>query len=154
MNEAIEEECLTGDRLEYFHHTQPGQVLDGRFKIIFKLGYGSSSTVWLAENLKFKKWCKSSIPRYVSIKVAALDTDASREAAHSKSIAEADPSHEGISFIRLPLESSSYTHRKGVISASFLSQCERPYLTFNADSPGIGYHYSYSSSTSFVSLKL
>lgn len=52
ISEAIEEELLTGDRLEYFHHTQPGQVLGGRFKIISKLGYGSSSTVWLAENLK------------------------------------------------------------------------------------------------------
>ncbi|KHO11487.1 tyrosinase precursor [Metarhizium robertsii ARSEF 23] len=51
-----------------------------------------------------KRWCKSSIPRYVSIKIAALDSDASREAAHSKHIAEADPSHEGLSFIRLPLE--------------------------------------------------
>ncbi|KAH0593263.1 hypothetical protein MHUMG1_08985 [Metarhizium humberi] len=104
MNDAIEEELLTGDRLEYFHQTQPGQVLDSRFKIIAKLGYGSRSTVWLAENIKFKRWCKSSIPRYVSIKIAALDTDASREAAHSKRIAEADPSHEGLSFIRLPLE--------------------------------------------------
>lgn len=53
-----------------------------------------------------------------------------------------------------PSRPSSYTHRKGLISASFLSQCERPYLTFNADSPGTGYHCSYSSSTSFVSLKL
>lgn len=52
ISEAIEEELLTGDRPEYFHHTQPGQVLDGRFKIISKLGYDSRSTVWLAENLK------------------------------------------------------------------------------------------------------
>lgn len=51
-NEAIEEELLTGGRLESFHHTHPGQVLDGTFKIISKLGYGSSSTVWLAENIK------------------------------------------------------------------------------------------------------
>lgn len=52
IDEPIEEELLPGDRLRCFHPTRPGEVLDGRFKAIAKLGYGSSSTVWLAENLK------------------------------------------------------------------------------------------------------
>jgi len=52
INEPIEEELLPGDRLRYFHPTQAGEVLDGRFKTIAKLGFGAGSTVWLAENLK------------------------------------------------------------------------------------------------------
>ena len=52
IDEPIDEELFPGDRLKYFHQTHPGQVLDGRFKTIAKLGYGSGSTVWLAENLK------------------------------------------------------------------------------------------------------
>ncbi len=52
VDRPIEEELLTGDRMHYFHPTQLGQILDDRFKIISKLGYGSDSTVWLAENLK------------------------------------------------------------------------------------------------------
>ncbi|KAK1769682.1 hypothetical protein QBC33DRAFT_331602 [Phialemonium atrogriseum] len=104
MNEPIEEELFPGDRLRYFHPTQPGEVLDGRFKTIAKLGFGAGSTVWLAENLKFKKRRKSLVPRYVSVKIAALDIDASRETMTSKLIANAKPSHEGHSFIQTPVD--------------------------------------------------
>ncbi len=52
VDESIEEELLPGDRLACFHPTRPGEVLDGRFKTIAKLGYGAGSTVWLAENLE------------------------------------------------------------------------------------------------------
>ncbi len=52
INEPIEEELLPGDRLRYFHPTKPGEVLDGRFKTIAKLGHGAGSAVWLAENLR------------------------------------------------------------------------------------------------------
>lgn len=52
VEEPIEEELLPGDRLKYFHPTRPGEVLDERFKTITKLGYGSGSTVWLAENME------------------------------------------------------------------------------------------------------
>lgn len=52
IDELIEEALLPGDRLRCFHPTQPGEVLDDRFKTIAKLGFGAGSTVWLAENLK------------------------------------------------------------------------------------------------------
>ncbi|TQV94686.1 protein kinase domain-containing protein [Cordyceps javanica] len=102
--QLIEEQTLPGSRLRYFHPTAPDQILDGRFRTISKLGYGSSSTVWLAENLGFNWWWRSSIPRYVSIKIAALDTDASREIENSKRISESDRSHDGLPYLRLPLE--------------------------------------------------
>lgn len=44
------------------------------------------------------------IPRYVSIKIAALDADASGEMINSKLITNAKPSHEGLSFIRTPVD--------------------------------------------------
>lgn len=46
---------------------------------------------------------KPTIPRYVSIKIAAIDTDASRERRKSELIANAKPSHEGLSLIRTPI---------------------------------------------------
>lgn len=52
IDEPIEEELLPGDRLKYFHPTRPGEVLNDRFRTIAKLGYGTGSTVWLAENLE------------------------------------------------------------------------------------------------------
>ncbi|KND93789.1 Serine/threonine-protein kinase SRPK, partial [Tolypocladium ophioglossoides CBS 100239] len=104
IDEPIDEELLPGDRLRYFYPMQLDETLDSRFKTIAKLGFGGGSTVWLAENLKFKRWRKSSGPRYVSIKIPALDTNASGERMKSKLIANANPSHEGLSFIRIPID--------------------------------------------------
>lgn len=52
INEPIEEELFPDDRLSCFHPTRPGELLDGRFRTIAKLGFGTGSTVWLAENLE------------------------------------------------------------------------------------------------------
>jgi hypothetical protein len=52
IDEPTEEELFPGDRLSYFDPTQPGELLDGRFKTIAKLDFGNGSTVWLAENLE------------------------------------------------------------------------------------------------------
>ncbi|EHK19632.1 uncharacterized protein TRIVIDRAFT_193504 [Trichoderma virens Gv29-8] len=91
IDEPIEEGLLPGNRLRYFHPTKPGEVLDGRFKTIAKLGFGAGSTVWLAENLRF-------------IKIAALDTVSSREMTCWKLITTTNPSHEGLSFLRTPVD--------------------------------------------------
>lgn len=48
----IDEERLHVDRLKYFHETHPGQILNGNYKTITKLAFGSSATIWLAEDLK------------------------------------------------------------------------------------------------------
>jgi hypothetical protein len=48
----IDKGLLPNDGLNHFHPTHPGQVLDGRFRTIAKLGFGAGSTVWLAENLE------------------------------------------------------------------------------------------------------
>ncbi|KND93317.1 Serine/threonine-protein kinase SRPK [Tolypocladium ophioglossoides CBS 100239] len=115
IDEPIDEELLPGDRLRYFHPTQPGEILDGRFKTIAKLGFGTGSTVWLAENLKFKRWRKSG-PRYISIKIPALDTNASGETMKSKLIANANPSHEGLSCVRIPIDEFQLQGPQGIHS--------------------------------------
>lgn len=100
----LDEELLPNDRLKYFHPTQPGQVLGGRYKTIAKLGFGSGSTVWLAENLAFTRWGKSDIPRYVSIKIPASDVESADEVGCMKLISSANPSHEGLSYIRILID--------------------------------------------------
>ncbi|KAI1114156.1 kinase domain protein [Nemania sp. NC0429] len=104
IEDPIEEEVFHGNRLIFFHPTKPGEILDGRFKTIAKLGFGGGSTVWLAENLNFKRWQKSSIPRFVSIKIAVHNADKSRESDFFKRIDATQSSHEGRLFIRTPID--------------------------------------------------
>ncbi|CCE30567.1 probable dis1-suppressing protein kinase dsk1 [Claviceps purpurea 20.1] len=104
LHEPIEEEADYSERLKHFHPTQPGEILDNRFKTVGKLGYGRGSTVWLAENLNYKIWSRSKIPRYVSIKITASDVEDAQERAWLTRISEADPSHQGLSHIRTPID--------------------------------------------------
>lgn len=46
----VEEETLPWYDPKCFYPIKPGDVLDRRYKVLVKLGWGSSSTVWLAED--------------------------------------------------------------------------------------------------------
>lgn len=46
----------------------------------------------------------TSVPRYVAVKIATLDIDAAWETRISRLIANAEPSHEGLNFIRTHLD--------------------------------------------------
>ncbi|KAI1123234.1 kinase domain protein [Nemania abortiva] len=99
----IEEGLFPDSRLQHFHPTRPGQLLDGRFETIAKLGFGTGSTVWLARNLQYKEG-ELSLPRYVTVKIGTLDAETLQEREYLEVIAIANPSHEGLSFIRTPLD--------------------------------------------------
>ncbi|KAG6168525.1 hypothetical protein E4U22_002683 [Claviceps purpurea] len=133
--EPVEEARWT-DRLKYFHPTEPGQILDGRFKTIAKLGYGRGSTVWLAENLSCKLWSKSKLPRYVSIKIAARDIDAADEMGFLKLISNANPSHEGLKYIRVPLDVFDLQGENGTHSCLVFEPMRETLYKFQRDLPG------------------
>jgi len=51
--QPLEEEALADYDPNHFCHIAPGDVVaDGRYSIIAKLGWGRSSTVWLAKDLE------------------------------------------------------------------------------------------------------
>ncbi|RMZ75142.1 hypothetical protein DV738_g5643, partial [Chaetothyriales sp. CBS 135597] len=56
------------------------------------------------ERVLLKNSGDTSIPRYVAIKIAALDIDATWETRISKLIANAEPSHEGLDFVRTHID--------------------------------------------------
>ncbi|KAG6108857.1 hypothetical protein E4U14_003460 [Claviceps sp. LM454 group G7] len=130
------EEAIWAERLKYFHPTQPGQILDGRFKTIAKLGYGRGSTVWLAENLECKIWSKSKLPRYVSIKITAIDIDAADEKGVLKLISNANPSHEGLKYIRVPLDTFDLQGENGTHSCLVFEPMGETLNKFQQDLPG------------------
>lgn len=51
-NVPVEEEQVPDYRPEFYYPVNPGQVLNNRYKILTKIGWGTASTIWLAEDLK------------------------------------------------------------------------------------------------------
>lgn len=48
-NVLVDEEIVPGYDRRTFFHPNPGDVLDRRYTLTAKIGWGSSSTVWLAQ---------------------------------------------------------------------------------------------------------
>jgi hypothetical protein len=48
----VDEEILPAYDSKYFYPAKPGEVLADRYQTLFKVGWGVSSTVWLARDLK------------------------------------------------------------------------------------------------------
>ncbi|MCJ1397750.1 hypothetical protein MMC11_000946 [Xylographa trunciseda] len=101
----IEEEKTPYYDPQRFYPTRLGEILDARYQVATKLGYGTSSTVWLARDLYQWRW---SPERYVAIKINPIDR-ATRNVAESElhntqAITNANHRHEGWSFVRTLLD--------------------------------------------------
>ncbi|KAI1045016.1 hypothetical protein LB505_013350, partial [Fusarium chuoi] len=98
----IEEEKTPNYSPERFYPIRLGQLLNGRYQVATKLGYGANSTVWLARDLNRWKW---STEKYVAIKVKATKSSKARASAERevdilKHINQTNPKHNGWHFIR------------------------------------------------------
>lgn len=51
-DEQIEKEGLPGYRADRFYPVKLGEIFQDRYQVLAKLGYGSSSTIWLARDLR------------------------------------------------------------------------------------------------------
>ena len=52
-HKPFEEETLPHYRQEQFYPVRIGQLLDSRYKVLGKLGYGTQSTSWLCRDTKY-----------------------------------------------------------------------------------------------------
>ncbi len=97
----IEEETICGYKAENYYPVQIGQVFNHRYKAIGKLGYGSSSTVWLCRDL-----CKEKDEaEYIALKVYINSSKAHRELAIYKYINRLKLEHGGRDHVRKLLDS-------------------------------------------------
>ncbi|KAF5680025.1 cmgc srpk kinase [Fusarium heterosporum] len=113
----IEEETLPRYTPDRFYPIRLGQILDGRYQIATKLGFGSKSTVWLARDLYQWQWLDE---KYVAIKVKTRKKPSKRSPVENevkimKRIAQTNPKHKGWQFIRklidtFPIEGISGYH--------------------------------------------
>ncbi|ETS82939.1 hypothetical protein PFICI_04815 [Pestalotiopsis fici W106-1] len=67
LDKKLEEERNPGYRADTWYHVHIGEVINERYQVCTKLGWGDTSTVWLAKDLRNA--------RYVSLKVCANPND-------------------------------------------------------------------------------
>ncbi|KAK1147188.1 hypothetical protein N8T08_001927 [Aspergillus melleus] len=114
VGEAIEEEHMPYHDPARFYPARLGDVLHDRYQLATKLGYGSSSTIWLARDLNQSvphyptwRWLRE---RYVALKINSSAHHSRENAAEIeldilKHIAETNPRHKDWEFVRRPLDS-------------------------------------------------
>lgn len=51
-NEKIEEETISGYLAARYYPVRVGQIFQDRYQVVGKLGFGITSTVWLARDMK------------------------------------------------------------------------------------------------------
>ncbi|TQW00462.1 protein kinase [Cordyceps javanica] len=99
--DTIEEEKTPYYDAGCFYPARLGQVLNGRYQLATKVGFGSSSTVWLARDLHRLLLWRWFAERYVAIKINTTDCSTSEnERSIFEHISRQTKSHDGHNFIR------------------------------------------------------
>ena len=111
----IEEETQPKYDPSKFYPAKVGEVLNDRFKIVAKLGYGMTATVWLCKDLHVYRNSPDSPKKYVTIKINVNSLTEDFRAGRRK-IAEklltANPEHPGYNHVRFMLSTFKLkTHR-------------------------------------------
>jgi len=112
LDALVEEESIPRYNPSHFYHPNPGEILDRRFELKAKIGWGSSSTVWLAKDIRI-----SALAPYVAIKInnsgAQDETAARHELDILNHIEGAKSGDSGERFVRTARESFEIVGRCG-----------------------------------------
>ncbi|GCB23474.1 serine/threonine-protein kinase SRPK [Aspergillus awamori] len=99
-------ENLAQPEPNHYYPVRLYEILNDRYQITAKLGWGTSSTVWLARDLNQWRWCSA---RYVAVKIKANNyatkEDAERDLRITEKITHANPQHVGRNFVSTLLDS-------------------------------------------------
>ncbi|KAF2874878.1 kinase-like domain-containing protein [Massariosphaeria phaeospora] len=110
----FEEETATAYSVDKYFPVEIDAVLDDRYRVLGKLGYGTNATVWLCMDLPTKTTKKS----YVVVKVGTRNSgQALREAVVFNYIRGLRTSHPGAQAIRTMLHSFRLSYRDGMYFA-------------------------------------
>ncbi|KAL2066503.1 hypothetical protein VTL71DRAFT_2574 [Oculimacula yallundae] len=89
--------------IERYYPARIGDVLSARYQIVGKLGFGNSSTVWLARDLQAH--------RHVAVKIFTNDGQDTDEIAIYKHISQGNNSRLGYHYVRNALDSFELENR-------------------------------------------
>ncbi|PLB43367.1 protein kinase [Aspergillus steynii IBT 23096] len=101
QDERVDEEKVPGHKSKYFYPARPGEVVGDRFQILVKVGWGVSSTVWFARDMR---GAESDPEAAVALKITNSNQNAEDEREIEACIANTDPSHHGHPFLRTSSE--------------------------------------------------
>ncbi|KAL4744741.1 hypothetical protein BDW72DRAFT_208772 [Aspergillus terricola var. indicus] len=108
----VDEEISPVYNSKYFYTAKPGEVLGDHYQILVKIGWGMSSTVWLARDLQGHI---KDPERVVALKITNNNAScAAHERGVEEHISAVDPSNRGYSLIRTLLDSFEVKGPEGV----------------------------------------
>ncbi|OGM45108.1 protein kinase domain protein [Aspergillus bombycis] len=111
LNEPVDEERCPWYSSANFYPAKPGEVLADRYQILVKVGWGTTSTVWFARDMRGDEDEPEGV---VALKIANTNSRAGDVArATEQYIAEKDPSHRGRAVLRTSSESFEITGPEG-----------------------------------------
>ncbi|KAG6195329.1 hypothetical protein E4U50_000310 [Claviceps purpurea] len=96
IEKLVDEERLPGYNFRNYYPANPGDVLDDKYRLVSKLGWGSDSTVWLAEVICEGNY--STRRSYVVVKLCNCSIPEPERLAEANSnfhLATAAPEHQG-----------------------------------------------------------
>ncbi|KAB8249042.1 kinase-like domain-containing protein [Aspergillus flavus] len=99
-NQIVEEEALPDYIASRYYPTRIGEIIKDRYQVVGKLGYGTTSTVWLARDIN----CRSYVTLKIFIKAASMGKQLDDELKMYQRIDRASK-HPGRNAIRSLLDS-------------------------------------------------
>ncbi|KAL2849803.1 CMGC/CLK protein kinase [Aspergillus pseudodeflectus] len=121
ISRKIEEEELPLYKAENYYPASIGQVLESRYQIVSKLGYGTSSTVWLCRDLREDD--------YLTLKVCNKGHEPTHELAISDLLRNSKE-HAGKKTIRLVLDSFKVSGPSGTHTCLIYQPCGMSFTEF------------------------
>ncbi|TPX24725.1 hypothetical protein DIZ76_010161 [Coccidioides immitis] len=102
QDEPVDEEICPGYNSKKFYPASPGEVLADRYQILVKVGWGVSSTVWLARDMRGGESEPESV---VALKITNTNKSSAKDELEIEAhIAGTDPSHRGYPLFRTSLD--------------------------------------------------
>ncbi|KAF5011334.1 hypothetical protein FDECE_2552 [Fusarium decemcellulare] len=113
-NVPIDEEQLPRYRSEDYYPANPGDVLGEQYELKAKVGWGSTSTVWLAQDISSERLFKPN--RFVALKICnsdAADEDTNHELNMNMHMSSIDSTHRGRAILGTAFEAFSIDSPRG-----------------------------------------
>ncbi|KAJ3549699.1 hypothetical protein NM208_g363 [Fusarium decemcellulare] len=110
----IDEEKLPRYRPEDYYPANPGGVLGEQYELKAKVGWGSTSTVWLAQDISSERLFKPN--RFVALKICnsdAADEDTNHELDVNMHLSSINSTHRGRTILGTAFEAFSIDSPRG-----------------------------------------